>query len=37
MGRRPKAIMAILVRVVVSQIWGIHSGNGEKWMDSRNT
>lgn len=26
MGRRPRAMMAILVRVVVSQNWRIHSG-----------
>lgn len=37
MGRRPRAMMAILVRDVVSQNWGIHSGNGETRMDSRNT
>lgn len=34
-GRRPMAVIA-LERVVVSQEWGISSGNEEKWMDSRN-
>lgn len=36
MGRRPGAVMAILVRDVVSQDWGIHIGDGGKWMGSRN-
>lgn len=30
------AVMAVLIRNV-SQNWGIKSGNGETWMDSRNT
>lgn len=28
MGRRPRAMVAIFVRIIVSQNWGIHSGNG---------
>ena len=35
-GRRPRAVTPVLVRDVVNQDWGIHSGDGDKWMGSRN-